>query len=321
VSDLAQRTPWPRRLWAPARIRYATSLSPDEIVARLADQSQGYAAPRDGNLSKIGYRLAVTPRGFKIFKVAGRFLGNPPRTIAVLDATTLQTGAGTVINGEVRLPYPYLTMFCILWLATIGSSLIPDKGMFVAALILWGGFGSLFTLAQRVDAGRSVSGFADTLETALGAPVTISIPNVGMTTAPNPPPQPIPPPLFRSRVQAGIFLAGITAFWGGNLILALMERTAGGHLGHDGQMAPPELAVVVLMFAGGLLATTAQRGLLARMTDRTVPTFGTLMRTVMPATLSEAARKLGLHGAVVAGALYAVLVAGLVTFVSALALH
>src|SRR2546429_4022774 len=174
--------------------------------------------------------------------------------------------------------------------------------MFYAALILWGGFGSLFALAQRVDAGRSVSRFADTLETALGAPVTVSIPDVGMPTALNPPIQPIPPPLFRSRVQAGVFLAGIAAFWGGNLILAVLERTAGGHLGHDGQMAPAELAVIVLTFAGGLLAITVQRGLLARMTDRTVPTFGTLMRTVMPATLSEAARKLGLNGAVVAGA-------------------
>ena len=124
-----------------------------------------------------------------------------------------------------------------------------------------------------------------------------------------------------SRVQAGIFLAGIAAFWGGNLIVALMERTAHGHLGHGGQMAPAELAVVVLMFAGGLLAITAQRGLLARMTDRTVPTFGTLMRTVMPATLSEAARKLGLNGAVVAGALYVVLAAGILTFFSVLALH
>jgi len=127
VSDLVQRTPWPRRLWAPARIRYTTSLSPDEIVGRLADQSQGYAAPRDRNLSKIGYRMEVTPRGFKLFRVAGRFLGKPPRTIALLDATTLQTAAGTVIHGEVRLPYSYLTMFCILWLATIGSSLIPAK--------------------------------------------------------------------------------------------------------------------------------------------------------------------------------------------------
>ena len=308
-------------MWAPARIRYATSLSPDEIVARLADQSHGYTAPRDGRLSKIGYRMEVTPRGFKLFKVAGRFLGNPPRTMAVFDATTLQTGAGTVINGEVRLPYPSLTMFCMLWLATIGSFLIPDKGTFFAVLILWGGFGSLFTLAQRADAGRSVLRFADTLETALGAPVTISIPDVGMPTAPNPPTQPIPPPLFRSRLQAGIFLAGIAAFWGGNLILALMERTAGGRLENDGQMAPAELALVVLMFAGGLVAITAQRGLLARMTDRTAPTFGTLMRTVMPATLSEAACKLGLNGAVVAAALYAVLVAGIVTFFSTLAPH
>ena len=45
------------------------------------------------------------------------------------------------------------------------------------------------------------------------------------------------------------------------------------------------------------------------------------MRTIMPATLAEAARKLGLNGTVVAAALYAVLVAGIVTFFSALALH
>jgi len=323
VSDLVQRSPWPRRLWAPARIRYATSVSPDEIVARLGDQSQGYAAPRDRNLSKIGYRIEVTPRGFKLFKVAGRFLGNPPRTIAVLDATTSQTGTGTVINGEVRLPYPYLTMFCIFWFATIVSSLIPDKGMFVAALVLWGGFGSLFTLAQSVDAGRSVSTFADRLETALGAPLTIFPPDVGIPpTAPNPPtPLAPPPPLFRSRVQAGIFLGGIIAFWGGNLLLALMQRTADGHLAHDGQMAPAELSVVVVMVAGGLVATTAQRSLLARMTDRTVPTFGTLMRTVMPATLIDAARKLGFNGPIVAGALYLVLVVGIVIFFSALTLH
>ncbi len=321
MSDLVHRTPWPRRLWAPARIRFATSLNPDEIVARLADQSQGYGAPRDRNLSKIGYRIEVTPRGFKLFKVAGKFLGNPPRTIAILDATTSRTGAGTVINGEVRLPYPYVTMFCILWLATLGSSLFPDKGMFVAALVLWGGFGSLFTLAQRADAGRSVSTFADRLETALGATVAISIPDVGIPTAPNPPPQPIPPPLFRSRLQAGIFLSGITAFWGGNLILALMERTADGHLAHDGQMAPAELTVVVLMVAGGLLATTAQSSLLGRMTDRSAPTFETLMRTVMPGTLSDAARKLGFNGPVVAGALYLVLIVGIVTFFSALTIH
>lgn len=321
MSDLVHRTPWPRRLWAPARIRFATSLNPDEVVARLADQSQGFAAPRDRNLNKIGYRIEVTPRGFKLFKVAGRFLGNPPRTIAVLDATTSWTGAGTVINGEVRLPYPYLTMFCIFWLATIGSSLFPDKGMFVAALVLWGGFGSLFTLAQRADAGRSVSTFADRLKTALGAAVAISLPDAGIPTGPSPLPQPVPPPLFRSRLQAGIFLGGIAAFWGGNLILALMERTSDGHLAHDGQMAPAQLAVVVLMMAGGLLATAAQRSLLGRMTDRTAPAFGSLLRAVMPGTLSDAARKLGFNGPMVAGALYLVLAMGIVIFLSALTLH
>ncbi|HVS04632.1 MAG TPA: hypothetical protein VHK65_00505 [Candidatus Dormibacteraeota bacterium] len=302
----------------PARIRFATSLTPDEIVARLADQSQGYTAPRDGNLSKIGYRIEVTPRGFKLFKVAGRFLGNPPRTIAVLDATTSQTGAGTVINGEARLPYPYLTMFCVFWLATIGSSLFPDKGMFVAALILWGGFGSLFTLAQRVDAGRSVSTFASRLEIALGAPLATSLPDVEIPTAPNLPPQFVRPPLFSSRLEAGIFLAGLTAFWGGFLILGLMQATMDGHSAHHGPTGPGEVAVFVLILVGGLLATIAQRGLLVRMTQTTIPTAGTMMRMIMPGTLSGAARKLGLNGPVVAGILYLVLVLGIVTFLSSL---
>jgi hypothetical protein len=319
-NDLVQSTPWPRRLWAPARVRYATSLSPNEIVARLADQGQGYAAPRDGNLSKIGYRTEVTPRGFKLFKVAGRFLGNPPRIVAVLDATTSETGAGTLIIGEVRLPYPYLTMFCIVWLATIGTALLPAKGMFVAALILWGGFGSLFTLAQRADAGRSVSTFVSTLQTALGAPLAIHLPDVGIPTAPNPPPQLASSPLFRSRIQAGIFLGGIAAFWGGFALIGLMQML-GGHAGSPGPTGPAEVAVLVLTLIGGLLAMTAQRGLLVRMTERTVPMFGTMLRMVMPGTLSDAARKLGLNGPVVAGALYLVLVVGIVTFFGALAVR
>ncbi len=320
TNDLAQSSPWPRRLWAPARVRYATSLSPDDIVARLTNQSQGYAAPRDGNLSKIGYRTELTPRGFKLFKVAGRFLGNPPRIIAVLDATTSETGAGTVISGEVRLPYPYLTMFCVLWVATIGTALLPTKGMFVAALILWGGFGSLFVLAQRADAGRSVLTFVSTLQTALGPPLAISLPDVGIPTAPNPPLQLVSPTLFRSRMQAGIFLGGITAFWGGFLLIGLM-RTLGGHAAPAGPMGPAEVAVFVLMVIGGLVAMTAQRGLLARTTEGTVPTFGTMMRMVMPGTLSDAARKLGFNGPVVAGALYLVLAVGIATFFGALAVR
>ena len=89
------------------------------------------------------------------------------------------------------MPYPYLAMFCIFWLATIGSGLFPDKGMFAAALVVWGGFGSLFTLAQRADAGRSVS--------------------------------------ISSRLQAALFLGGLTAFWGGFLVIQLMHAAAGGN--------------------------------------------------------------------------------------------
>ena len=315
------RTPWPRRLWAPARIRFATSLSPDEIVARLAEQAQGYAAPRGRNLSKVGFRIEVTSRGFKLFKVAGRFLGNPPRTIAVFDATTSQTGAGTLIQGQVRLPYTYLAMFCALWIATMASALVPEKGMFVAVLVLWGGFGSWFTLAQRADAGRSVSTFLTTLETGLGAPLTISLPDVEIPTAPAIPPQLAPAPLFSSRLQAGIFLGGLATFWGGFLVLGLMQVAAGGYSARHAPAGAGEIAVFVPILVGGLLLTVAQRGLLTRMTHNSIPTFGAMIRTMMPGTLIQAARKLDLNGPMVAGALYLVLLVGMVTFFSALTLH
>jgi hypothetical protein len=209
-------------------------------------------------------------------------------------------------------------MFCIFWLTTIGSSLFLDKGMFVAALILWGGFGSLFTLAQRVDTGRSVSTFASRLEIALGASLATSLPDVEIPTAPNLPPQFVRPPLFSSRLQAGIFLAGLTAFWGGFLILGLMQGTMDGRSAHHGPTGPAEIAVFVLILVGGLLATIAQRGLLVRLTQTTIPTAGTMMRMIMPGTLNDAARKLGLNGPVVAGILYLVLVLGIVTFLSSL---
>jgi hypothetical protein len=140
-------------------------------------------------------------------------------------------------------------------------------------------------------------------------------------TAPNLPRQLAPPPLFSSRLQAGIFLAGLTAFWGGFLIIGLMQRTLDRQSAHNGQPGPAEITLFMLTLMGGLVATVAQRGLLVRMTDRTAPTAWTMMRMIMPGTLSEAARKLGFNGPVVAGALYAVLVVGIVTFFSALAVR
>jgi hypothetical protein len=264
----------------------------------------------------MGYRMEVTPRGFKLAKVAGSFLGSPPRTIAILDAVTSEAPSGTVIDGEIRLPYPYLIMFCVIWFATICTYLLPAKGAFAATLVLWGGFGSLFMLAQRADAGRSVSALINRLEADLAEPLSISDTDQGITTGPNPTGKRAPTPLFHSRLQAGIFLGGITAFWGGNLILALMHRAVAGQLAHDGQAAPAEVAIVVLIVAGGLVATS-QRSLLTSMTDRRVPGFDTLLRMLLPGTLSEAARKLGLNGPLVAGVLYLILFVGVFAFFGA----
>ena len=88
-QDLVEPTPWPIRLWAPRTILFTTGLGPDDIVARLAGQSPDFVARPGRERSKIAYRMELTDHGFKLFKVGGRFLGNPPRIVAVLDATGL----------------------------------------------------------------------------------------------------------------------------------------------------------------------------------------------------------------------------------------
>ena len=75
------------------------------------------------------------------------------------------------------------------------------------------------------------------------------------------------------------------------------------------------------MMIGAVVFAVAQTGLLTHMTRTTILSAGTMIRMLMPGTLIEAARKLGLNGPVVAGALYLVLLVGMVTFLSALALH
>jgi hypothetical protein len=46
--------------------------------------------------------------------------------------------------------------------------------------------------------------------------------------------------------------------------------------------------------------------------------MGSMIRTLLPTTLGDAARTLGLNGAMVAGALYTVLLVGILTFFTAL---
>jgi hypothetical protein len=289
-------------------IGYPTRFTPLEVLDRLANESTGFDAPRDGNLSKIGFRFELTPRGFKLHKVAGRFLSSPPRPIAVLDAEMVETGAGTRIEGVVRLPYPYLVMFCVLWAATLATALLPDNGMFIAALILWGFFGSLFTLAERIDAGRSIDGFVKQLDRALD-------PRSSLGAAPTSSPlgaAASPERLFRSRFQAGLFLGGIAAFWGGFLLMNVM--LIGTTPGRLRPVGPAEVAPIVLIFAGGIALVVSQRSLSMRMTNRSIPGMWTQMRMLMPSTMAEAARMLGLNGRLIVAGLYSVLVVGAVVF-------
>lgn len=312
AKPAVERAPWPKRIWAPAIIHYATSLSPSEVLSRLANQSSRFDVPGDGNLSKIGFRFELTPRGFKLHKVAGRFLSSPPRPIAVLDAKTVGTAAGTSIDGAVRLPYPYLVMFGVLWAATLATALLPDNEIFIAALVLWGFFGSLFTLAERVDAGRSVASFVKQLDTALE-------PRNSMSGVPAPISSALATPasdvlLFRTRFQAALFLGGLTAFWCGFLLLNLMLIAMGPTPGHSRQLGAEEIPVIFLMVGGGLALVVSERRLSMRMTNRSIPGMWAQMRMLMPSTLAEAARTLGLNGRLVAAALYTVLLVGIVVF-------
>jgi hypothetical protein len=319
AKEEVERAPWPKRIWAPAIIHYATSVSPSEVLDRLAKQGSGFDAPRDGNLSKIGFRFELTTRGFKLHKVGGRFLSSPPRPIAVLDAETVDTGAGTSIEGAVRLPYPYLVMFGGLWAATLSTALLPDNGMFVAALVLWGFFGSLFTLAERVDVGRSVTSFVKQLDTALDARNSMS--GVAAPISSTLATQASGGQLFRTRFQAALFLGGLTAFWGSFLLLNLMLTAMGPSASHSRQLGAEEIPVIFLMVGGGLALVVSERSLSMRMTNRSIPGMWAQMRMLMPSTLAEAARTLGLNGRLVAAALYSVLLVGIAVFFTSVVGH
>jgi len=158
----------------------------------------------------------------------------------------------------VRLPYPYLVMFCVLWAATLATALLPEKGMFIAALVLWGFFGSLFTIAERIDAGRSVGSFIKQLDAALD--VRNSVSDVPQRTSSNPG-QAFGEQLFRTRFQAGLFLVGLTALWGGFLLLNLMLMVMGSSAGHIRNVGAAEVAILALIFGGGIALLLSERAL------------------------------------------------------------
>jgi hypothetical protein len=111
-----------------------------------------------------------------------------------------------------------------------------------------------------------------------------------------------------------LFLGGIAAFWGGFLLLNLMWiGTTPGRLRLVG---PAEVAPLVLVFGGGIALVVSQRSLSMRMTNRSIPGMWTQMRMLMPSTMAEAARMLGLNGRLVVAGLYSVLVVGAVVFLT-----
>jgi hypothetical protein len=124
-------------------------------------------------------------------------------------------------------------------------------------------------------------------------------------------------PLFANRFQAALFLLGLAAFWSGCLVLAVMELVADPHIGRNAQPGPGEAAAILVTAVGAIAVSIAHQMLLKRMTGGSRHTMGSMIRTLLPSTLADAARTLGLNGAMVAGALYTVLLVGVLTFFTA----
>jgi hypothetical protein len=268
-------------------------------------------APRGPNLGKVGYRVEETNHGFKLFKL-GSFLWYPPMPRAVLDATTSNTAEGALIDAKIRMPYPSVIMFCIFWLATAGTILLPG-GAFIAALVLWGGFGSLFTLALRADVKRGAPLMLAWLDTTLASPVVAPAADIPMTEAPSLDGT-VQSDLFPQRRDAVMYLVGLTGFWGGFLLYGLLLASHDRRLARNGQLGPVEALVVAVLVGGGILAFVSMLRLQRRMSERSVPKFATQLRIAMPGTIAEAATSIGLNGRLVAGVLYAVLIVGMISF-------
>jgi hypothetical protein len=95
----------------------------------------------------------------------------------------------------------------------------------------------------------------------------------------------------------------------------------GPSLGHSKQLGPEEIPVILLMVAGGIALAVSERTLSMRTTNRSMPGMWAQMRMLMPSTMIEAARTLGLNGRVVAAGLYTVLVVGMAVFFTSVVGH
>lgn len=136
--------------------------------------------------------------------------------------------------------------------------------------------------------------------------------------------------MFANRFEAALFLAGLAAFWSGFLILAVMLFNHDPHLGRHALAGPGEVAAILMVVGGGIALGIVQLLLVRRFVSRPLSISNgplgigmqlQLLRLLMPRTIAEAARLVGLHGTVTAGVLYAILIAGVIAFFEALGPH
>lgn len=126
-----------------------------------------------------------------------------------------------------------------------------------------------------------------------------------------------PHELFPERSDAIWLLAGIGGFWSGWTLAVVLGLLGGGQAS-----SPFILAAVVLAFGGAIAHQVALRRLQMNLTGTKpkpwpfgYPSFGTQIQGTFPNMMVAAARRLGLNGPLVAGALYAILTVGVVAFV------
>lgn len=125
--------------------------------------------------------------------------------------------------------------------------------------------------------------------------------------------------MFANRSHAAAFLIGLAAFWCAGLLMSVVQVTKDSNSGRHADAGTGEVAAILLASVGAILLIVAQL-----FNDRRVGggrTVAGSYRMILPSTLADAARTLGLNGPVTAGLLYAVLVAAIVVFVTALVLR
>jgi hypothetical protein len=298
--------PWPNRLWVTRRLRLRTALRGDQIISVLSSHSSGWE-PRHG-LSKHGYRVEGTARGFKLYRI-GATLWYPAMPEAVFDAVVSSDGEGATIEGDVRAPYPQVAMTGFMIAAGLILALVAD-GAGIAALVLWGGFGSTIYLMYRFGSlPKAPARFAErlaqltTAEGSLGEPSPVAGPADDGRA----------PDLFPSRSGAAVYLASLLLFWGGFALISFSSSMTAHHKATS-HLDLVGIAALAMMVTGAVLNQLMNTRIQRRLETTQVPKIRTFMTPFFPSTMRAAARTLGLNELMTVTLLYGTLMVAFVLF-------